>query len=141
MGRGPCGSGVSWREKLVIHLTSPKGKKKAVESEPMKPVVPKVATIVAKRIAQREGSVVPSVSGFVSKRMLGTKFGLASERLAVMKNRNVDCAATYSSAKKGKFALTGNCERSTESETREFPEIRALLKVDLLEDVNAYQVF
>ncbi|KAM2339397.1 hypothetical protein ACFX1X_018982 [Malus domestica] len=46
-----------------------------------------------------------------------------------------------SSTKKGKFARTGNCERSTEFEAGAFLEVCTLLKANLLEDVNAYAKF
>ncbi|KAM2375294.1 hypothetical protein COP2_045329 [Malus domestica] len=45
--------------------------------------------------------------------------------------------ATDSSFEKGKSAYTGSYERSTESEAGEFPEVYVLLKVNLLEDVDA----
>ena len=138
----------STAEKLIIDLTSPKGAKKTVEPEPMKPVAPKVTASITERLAQRKGSVTPPVSGFVSKRPSGTKSGSTLERLAAMKSGKVDYAAkvahepassstvTDSSAEKGKSARMGSCERSTESKVGEFPEVCALLKADLVEDVD-----
>ncbi|KAM1686180.1 hypothetical protein TB2_033497 [Malus domestica] len=70
-----------------------------------------------------------------------------------MKSGKVDSAAkvaprpsphsvvTDSSAENGKSARVGSCERSTESEVGEFPEVYALLKADLLEDVDACAKF
>ncbi|KAM1602848.1 hypothetical protein ACFX1Z_029518 [Malus domestica] len=85
--------------------------------------------------------------------MLGTKSGLTSKRVAAMKSRKVNSAdkvaprhvphsvVTDSSAENGKSAHIGSCEISTESEVREFPEVCALLKADLLEDVDACAKF
>ncbi|KAM1002636.1 hypothetical protein EV1_002957 [Malus domestica] len=50
-------------------------------------------------------------------------------------------AVIDSSAKKGKSAHTGNCERSIEFEAGEFPEVCTLLKANLLEDVDACTKF
>ncbi|KAM2886792.1 hypothetical protein COP2_013834 [Malus domestica] len=138
---GVCG-GSSAVEKLVIDLTSPKPTNKFVE--PVKPVAPKMATCIAERIAQRKGSVVPPVSWFVLKSPSGAKFDLASERLAAMKSDKVDSIAkaapgpvphsiaTSFFAEKGKSAHMGNCEKSTDSEAREFPKVCALLKATCL---------
>ena len=97
--------------------------------------------------------MTPPVSRFVSKRLSEAKFGSASERLTAMKSRKVDSAAkvapgpvppsalTDLSAEKGKSARMGSCEKSTEFEAGEFLEVCALLKVDLLEDVDACAKF
>lgn len=45
-------------KKLIIDLTSPKGKKMIVKSEPAKPAAPKVATTIDEKIAYRKGSVL-----------------------------------------------------------------------------------
>ncbi|KAM1003362.1 hypothetical protein ACFX2C_003694 [Malus domestica] len=50
-------------------------------------------------------------------------------------------AVTDSFAEKGKFARTDSYEKSIESQAGEFPEVCALLKADLLEDVDAYTMF
>ena len=140
-------------EKLVIYLTSPKGPTKTFEHEPVKPAAPKVTASITEILAQQKSSVVPPVSEFVSKRPSGPKSGSASERLAAIKSGKVDSAAkvahgpappsavTDLSAEKGKSASTGSCERSTESKAGEFPEVCALLKSDLLKDVDAYAKF
>lgn len=83
---------------LVIDLTSSKGKKEAAGSElvkpavsklaedgPVKPATPKVARIIADRIAQRRGSVMPPV--------FGAKSESTSERLAALKSGNEDSAS------------------------------------------------
>ncbi|KAB2617054.1 plastidial pyruvate kinase 1 [Pyrus ussuriensis x Pyrus communis] len=118
-------------EKLVIDLTSLKGAKMTVDLEPVRHAVPK----------------------FVSKRPSGAKSGCAFERLAAMKSRKVDSVAKVasrpvllsavidSSTKKGKSARTDSCERSTKFEAGEFPKVCALLKADLLEDVDACAKF
>ncbi|KAM1560294.1 hypothetical protein TB2_003380 [Malus domestica] len=120
-------------EKLVIDLTSPK----------------EVTSSIAERVAQRNCSVTPPVSGFVLKHSSRAKSGSASERLTIMMSGKVNSAPkmapgpvrssvmTNSSTEKGKSACKGSCERSTESEVREFPEVCALLKADLLEDIDA----
>ncbi|KAM0960086.1 hypothetical protein ACFX2I_025085 [Malus domestica] len=88
----------------------------------------------------------------MSKRTSGAKSGLASERLVIMKSRKVDYAAKVSlgpvlpsavivSAEIRKYAHTGSCERSTKFEAGKFPEVCALLKADLLEDINACAKF
>ncbi|KAM2935244.1 hypothetical protein COP2_032970 [Malus domestica] len=70
-----------------------------------------------------------------------------------MKSRKVDSTAKAalrpvlsfvaidSPVEKRKFARTGSCERSTKSEVGEFPEVCVLLKVVLLEDVDACSKF
>ncbi|KAM1581846.1 hypothetical protein ACFX10_029648 [Malus domestica] len=114
-------------KKLVIDLTFLEGAKKTVKPKPMKPAAPKC--------------------------MLGTKSGLTSKRLAAMKSRKVNSAdkvapkhvhssaMTDSFAENGKSAHIGSCERSTKFEVREFLEVCALLKADLLEDVDACAKF
>ncbi|MBT0984611.1 hypothetical protein KJ032_26655, partial [Salmonella enterica subsp. enterica serovar Typhimurium] len=51
------------------------------------------ASTIANRIAQRKGSVVPPVSNYVPRRLLGAKSGSPLERLAIMKSDKVDSAA------------------------------------------------
>ncbi|KAM2072069.1 hypothetical protein ACFX1T_040426 [Malus domestica] len=80
-------------EKLVIDITSPKGVKKTVKPKPMKPGAPKATVSIAERLAQRKGSTVPPVSGFVSKHPSGAKFESTSERLVAMKSGKVDSVA------------------------------------------------
>ncbi|KAB2595398.1 S ribonuclease [Pyrus ussuriensis x Pyrus communis] len=140
-------------EKLAINLTSPKGEKKTVEPELVKPAASKVTTSITERLTQRKGSVVLPVSRFVSKRLSGAKSGLTSERLAAIKSENVDSAVKVaskpvflsavieSSTKKGKSARTDSCEIFTEFGADEFPKVCALLKADLLEDVDACAKF
>ncbi|KAM2408922.1 hypothetical protein ACFX1X_027890 [Malus domestica] len=96
---------------------------------------------------------MPLVFGFVSKHPSRAKSGSASARLTAMKSRMVDSAAkvapgpvppsakTNSSAEKGKSTCIGTCERSTESKAEEFPDVCALLKADLLEDLDACTKF
>ncbi|KAM2959910.1 hypothetical protein FF1_029668 [Malus domestica] len=93
------------------------------------------------------------MSEFVSKHPLRAKSGSTSERLVAMKSGKVDSAGkvaprpvslsamTDLSTENGKSACTCSCEKSTESEAREFPEFYALLKADLLEDVDACAKF
>lgn len=112
-----------------------------------------MATTIAERIAQRKGSMVPLMSRFVSKHPFGAKSGLAFEKLATMKSGNVDSAAkvalgpvhptymTDSFVEKEKSTHVDSYEKSTKSVYEEFPEICALLKVDLFEDVNVYTKF
>ncbi|KAM1216520.1 hypothetical protein ACFX2J_012792 [Malus domestica] len=140
-------------KKLVINLTSPKGAKMIVEPELVKPTAPKVTASIAEKLVQRKSSVTPPVSRFVSKRPSGAKSGSSSDRLTAMKSGNVDSAAKVmsglashsdvieSSIENGKSARTGSCERSTKSKAGEFLEVCALLKADLLEDVDACAKF
>ncbi|KAB2600333.1 plastidial pyruvate kinase 1 [Pyrus ussuriensis x Pyrus communis] len=107
----------STAEKLVIDLTSLKGVKMTIEPKPVKPVAPKVTVSIDERLAHQKSLVVPPVSRFVSKHQLGAKFGSASERLTAMKSR------------------------STKSEAGELLEVYALLKADLLEDVDTCAKF
>ncbi|KAM1588536.1 hypothetical protein ACFX15_027087 [Malus domestica] len=112
-------------EKPIIDLTSPNRAKKTVEH------------------------VKPAALKHPSR----AKSGSASVRLTAMKSRMVDSAAkvalgpippsakTNSSAEKGKSTCIGTCERSTESEAEEFPDVCALLKADLLEDLDACTKF
>ncbi|KAM1728318.1 hypothetical protein ACFX12_018830 [Malus domestica] len=79
-------------EKLVIDLTSSKGAKMTVEPKPVKPTAPKVTASIAKRLAQRKGSVTLLVSRFVSKCLSGAKSGSTSKRFAAMKSKKVDYA-------------------------------------------------
>lgn len=139
-------------KKLVIDQTFPKGEKNTIESDLAKPTTPKVATTIAEMIAQRKGSMVPLVSRFVSKRQFRAKFGLVSEKFTAMKSKNVDYAAkvalgpvhlayaTDSYVENEKSTRVDSYEKSTESVYEEFPEVCALLKVDLFEDVNAYPI-
>lgn len=46
-------------KKLIIDLTSPKGKKMIVKFEPAKPAALKVATTIDETIVYRKGSVLP----------------------------------------------------------------------------------
>lgn len=80
--------------RLVIDLTSSKREKnEATRSELVTHVVPKVASLIANRIAQRRGSVMSLVLKFVPKR--------------------------DSPAAKKEVAHLGNCEKSTKPISRE----------------------
>ncbi|KAB2603643.1 S ribonuclease [Pyrus ussuriensis x Pyrus communis] len=120
--------GSSAAEKLAIDLTSPKGTKKSVKPEPVKHAAPKY--------------------------LFGAKSGSTSERLVAIKSGKVDSAAkvaprpvphfamTDLSAEKVRSASMCSYERFTESEAGKFPEVYTLLlKVDLLEDVDACAKF
>ncbi|KAM2977165.1 hypothetical protein FF2_014138 [Malus domestica] len=137
-------------DKLVINLTSSKGKKdKAAKYELVTFAIPKVASMIADMIAQRRGSVVPLVSKFMLKRLLRAKSGSPLERLAIMKSDKVDpavrmalkptplTAKTDSPVEKEETACVGSCEKSTKPVSREAAEIYALLKPNLLEDIDA----
>lgn len=116
-------------------------------------VLKTLSLTIAEKIAHRKGSVVPQVSGFVSKWVFGAKSDSASKMLTTIKSRKVDFAAkvvsepiplttaTYSFDEIGKFALIGSCEKSTDSVSEEFLDIYALLKADLLEDVDGCTKF
>ncbi|KAM2461599.1 hypothetical protein PS1_012547 [Malus domestica] len=97
--------------------------------------------------------MTPLVSGFISKHLSGAKFSSSSNRLAAIKSENIDYTAKVapgpvlpstaigSSAEKDKSACTGSCERSTKSEAREFRKVCALMKTNLLEDIDACAKF
>ncbi|KAM1217213.1 hypothetical protein ACFX2J_013416 [Malus domestica] len=59
----------------------------------------------------------------------------------MLETRNLLTRAVDSYVGNEKSANTSSCESSTESEVGEFPKVCALLKADLLEDVNAYAKF
>lgn len=72
----------------------------------MKLATPKVATTIAKRIVQRKGSVLPLLSRYVTKRVLGAKFSLISKRLTTMKNGQMDSTAKVAPEPAPHFAVT-----------------------------------
>ncbi|KAM1801359.1 hypothetical protein ACFX11_032978 [Malus domestica] len=134
----------------MIDLTSSKGKKdEAAKSEPMTHAMPKVTSTIADRIAQHKGSIVPPMSKYVPKRSLRAKSSSPSMRLATMKNDKVDFAAKVvprlipfaaeigSLAEKEETTRLGSYEKSTKYVFGEAAEICALLKPDLLEDIDA----
>ncbi|KAM1363028.1 hypothetical protein EV2_028755 [Malus domestica] len=85
-------------ERLVIDLTSSIGKKnKAARSEPMTSTMPKIASTITYRIAQRKGFVMPLMSKSIPRHLLGAKFGSPLERLTTMKSDKVDFAAKVAS--------------------------------------------
>ncbi|KAM1352600.1 hypothetical protein ACFX2H_032182 [Malus domestica] len=106
----------------MIDLTFSKWKKdETARSEPVIPIMPKMASM----IAQRRDSIVPLVPKSIPRRMLGAKSGSPLERLTTMKSDKVDSTAkvapgpiplaieTGSLAKKEESAYMGSCEKST----------------------------
>ncbi|KAM1444897.1 hypothetical protein ACFX2I_040990 [Malus domestica] len=135
-------------DRLVIDLISSKGKKdEATRSEPVMPTMPKVANTIANRIAQHRDCVVPLVPKSVTRHSLGVKSGSYLERLATMKSDKVDSAAkvtqrpTPLTAEKDETARVDSCEKSTKLVYGEATEIHALLKPDLLKDMDPYVKF
>ncbi|KAB2630819.1 S ribonuclease [Pyrus ussuriensis x Pyrus communis] len=112
-------------KKLIIDLTFPNGAKMILELEPLKPTTLKSG----------------AKSGFASKRLAAMKSGKVDYTAKVVSRLAPPSAMTDSSAEKGKSAHMGSSERSTESEVREFPEVCALLKANLLKDVDACAKF
>ena len=140
--------------KLVIDLTSSKNEKKETAgSMPVMPAVPKAASSIADRIAQRRSSSVPLVPKFVLKRPLGVKSDSPSERLATMKSGKTpspakvapklvhSAAETKLPSEKRETACASGRDKSAKSNSREAAEICALLKPDLLEDMDACAKF
>ena len=136
--------------RLVIDLISSKGKKdEATRSKPVTLAVSKMASLIANRIAHSRASVVPLVPKPVPRCLLGTKSGSPLERLSTMKSDKVDSAAKVvprpiplaaeigSPTEKEKTVRIGSCEKSTNPVSMESTEIYALLKPDLLEDMDA----
>ena len=74
---------------------------------------------------------MPSVPKFMPRRPSGAKFGSPLERLATMKSDKVD------STEKEETARVGSCEKSTKLVSEEAAEICALLKSNLLEDIDS----
>ncbi|KAM1241592.1 hypothetical protein ACFX2J_046776 [Malus domestica] len=146
--------GSSATPRLVIDLTSSKGKKdEATRSVLVMSAIPKVASSIAYRIHQRRSSVVPSVPKFMPKCLSGVKSGPLLERLATMKSNKVDSAAkmvpkpthlateTNSPTEKNETTHLGSCEKSTKPVSGEAAEICAVLKPDILEDMDVYAKF
>ncbi|KAM2280030.1 hypothetical protein ACFX1S_040795 [Malus domestica] len=138
-------------DKLVIDLTSSKWKKdEAAKFEHVRHAMPKMASTIVDKIAQRVSSIVPLVLKFIPIRLLGAEFGLPLEMLTTMKSDKVDSTAkvaprpipfaaeTGSPTEKDKTACMGSCEKSTKPVSRKSVEICALLKPDLLEDMDTY---
>ena len=130
----------------MIDLTS----KETSGLVPVAPAVPKAASSIADRIAQRRGSSVPK---FVLKRSHGVKSDSPSEKLASVKS-----GMTFSSAKvtpnlvppaaeiklpaeRDETACANGPGESAKSNSKEAAEICALLRPDLLEDVDACAKF
>ncbi|KAM1945521.1 hypothetical protein ACFX13_000500 [Malus domestica] len=140
--------------KLVIDLTFSKSKKEeATRSVFVVPAVLKATSSIVDRIAQRISSYVPPMSKFVPKRPSGAKFGSSLERVATMNSDKVPLPAKVapisvpsaaeidSSAEKNETTHAGSREIFTKSVYREVTEICALLKLDLLEDIDVYAKF
>ncbi|KAM1058291.1 hypothetical protein ACFX2A_032138 [Malus domestica] len=141
--------GSSTAPKFVIDLTSSKNEKERFAgSIPVVPAVSKATSLIADRIAQRRSSSVPLVPKFVSKRLSRAKSGSPLERFTTMKSDKVSlstkvapkpassAAVTNSSAEKKEIAHAGRLEESTKTVSGEVAKIWALLKPDLLEDMD-----
>ncbi|KAM1151339.1 hypothetical protein ACFX19_034669 [Malus domestica] len=108
----------------------------------------KMASTIADRIAHYRGFVMPPVSKSSLRCPLGAKSGSTLEKLATMKSNKVDSVAkvaskptpftteTDSSTEKNETAHVGNCEKSTKLVYGEATKICALLKPDILEDMD-----
>ncbi|KAM2168040.1 hypothetical protein ACFX1Q_037531 [Malus domestica] len=137
--------------RLVIDLTYSKGTKDGVtRSEPVMTTMLKIASSIVDRIAQHRGSIVPPLLKPVLRRPLGAKSGSSLERLANMKSNKVDSAAkvtprptphaaeTDSPAGNEETTRVGTCKKSTKPAFGEAAEICALLKPDMLDDMDPY---
>ena len=136
--------------KLVIDLTSSKNEKKEVAgSVPVTSAVPKAASSIADKIAQRRGLSVPPVPKFVLKRLLGVKSDSPSERLATMKSGRTplpakvapklvpSTAETKLPSERRETACASSRDKAAKPNSKEVAEICTLLKPDLLEDMDA----
>ncbi|KAB2630928.1 hypothetical protein D8674_008447 [Pyrus ussuriensis x Pyrus communis] len=94
--------------------------------------------------------LVPLVTKFVLRRLVGAKSSSPLERLVTMKSDKVDFTAKMvpkpiplaaeicSPAEKDETARVGSCEKSTKFVSGEAADICVLLKPYLLEDIDAY---
>ena len=132
--------------KLVIDLTS----KETAGPVPVTPAVPKAASSIADRIAQRRGSSVPK---FVLKRPPGVKSDFPSEKFASGKSGTTSSSAkvapnpaplaaeTKLPSERGETACANGPGKSAKSNSKEAAEICALLRLNLLEDMDACAKF
>ncbi|KAM2489944.1 hypothetical protein PS1_046874 [Malus domestica] len=140
--------------KIVIDLTSSKGEKERTATfVPVTPIALKAASSIVEKIVQRKSSSVPLVPKFVLKRPSKAKPGLPLKRLATMKSDKVplsakvapktasSASATNSSADKNEAARLGKLEESGKAVSGEAAKICALLKPDLLEDMDVCAKF
>ncbi|KAM1156450.1 hypothetical protein ACFX2B_026954 [Malus domestica] len=140
--------------KIVIDLTSSKGEKERTATfVPVTPITSKVASSIAEKIAQRKNSSVPLIPKFVPKRPFETKPGLPLKWLATMKSDKVplfakvapktasSAAATNSSADKNEVSRSGRLEESAKAVSGAAANTCALLKPDLLEDMDVCAKF
>ncbi|KAM2748691.1 hypothetical protein EV2_027685 [Malus domestica] len=141
-------------ERPVIGITSSNGKKnEAARSEHVVPSMLRIASTIVNKIAQRKCFIMPLMSKSVPGRSLGAKFGSPLEILAIMKSGKVDSAAkmaprptpftveTDLPARKEDIACMGSCENSTKPVSGEAAEICVLLKLDMLEVMDACAKF
>ncbi|KAM2816178.1 hypothetical protein COP1_040446 [Malus domestica] len=123
-------------------------KDEANRYELVAPAMPKIASTIANRIAQHRGFVVPPMSKSMLRRPLGAKSGSPLKRLATMKSDKVDSTAkvaprpiplaakTSSPTEKEETTQVDSCEKSTKPVFGKVAKIYALLKPDLLEDMD-----
>ncbi|KAB2628989.1 hypothetical protein D8674_033784 [Pyrus ussuriensis x Pyrus communis] len=114
----------------------------------VEPAANEATSSIPDKIARRRNFVVPPMPKFVPKHPSGTKFSSPSERLTTMKSDKVpllakvalklvlSAAETDSSTEKKETACVGSCEKSTKFASGKTAEICALLKPDLLEDMD-----
>ncbi|KAM1624046.1 hypothetical protein PS1_022433 [Malus domestica] len=118
----------------------------------MAPAMSRMASLIADRIAQHKGHVMPLVPKSVPRCLLGAKSGSHLERLATMNSDKVDSptnvapmptpfVAETDPARKEETALVGSYEKFTKPASEEAAEICVLLKLDLLEDMEACAKF
>ncbi|KAM1825470.1 hypothetical protein ACFX13_024963 [Malus domestica] len=96
-----------------------------------------MASTITDRIVRHKGPIVPLVSNFIPRCLLGAKSGSPLERLAIMKSDKVDSVAKVAPrltpfvaetnpARKEKTIRVGNCEKFTKPTSREAAEIYVL---------------
>ncbi|KAM2748736.1 hypothetical protein EV2_027724 [Malus domestica] len=104
----------------------------------------RMARMIADKIVQHKGLVMPLMPNFVPRCLLGAKSGSPLERLAIMKSDKVDSATkvaprpipyaakTDSPAGNEETARVGSCKKSTKPASGEAAEIYVPLKPYLL---------
>ncbi|KAM2079622.1 hypothetical protein ACFX1R_027110 [Malus domestica] len=125
----------------VMDMTSSNGKKNEVaRSEHVASAMPRMACMIADRIAQRKGHFMPLVPKHVPRRPLGAKSGSPLEKLAIINSNKVDYVAqvaprptssaieTDSPTGKEEPASMGSCEKSIKPASREADEILCALE-------------
>ncbi|KAM1888033.1 hypothetical protein ACFX13_046204 [Malus domestica] len=142
--------GLPAAERFVIDMTYSNGKRnEAARSEHVALAMSRMACTIANKIAQCKRPFMPLMPKSVPRRPLRAKSGSHLEKLAIIKSNEMDSIAkvaprptssatkTDSPAGKEEAACKCSCEKSTKPASKEADEICVLLKLDLLEVMDA----